>query len=352
MINSAIFGTYINHNRLLKKNVLFLLAFCYAVGALAQYTETINSNRPGASQGAFSVGRKVIQAELGLDFGNDTHSLRNFDADIYGVNVSLRYGFLFETLEINANIRYQVNDIAFTTGSANSQILQGLETTQLGVKYLVYDPYKYATETVNLYSYHANNRFKWRSLIPAVAVYGSAIFDFTVSPFREFQAAGSPLVIEQGISPNIAVISQHNWGRWVWVNNIVADRVTQDFPSYAWITTMTHAFSPKISGFAEFQLINGDLNSDNIARLGGAYLLGNNFQIDVSGLFNFKDTPSRWNVGLGVSYRLDLHDTDQQLEIKDDGKGASKKQSDRINKTKKNKRKDAVNAKGGEGGGN
>ncbi len=346
MIKSAIFDAYANYMPQLKYILAFLFVLSASFNGLAQYTETINSNRPGASQGAFSVGRQVVQAEAGVDFGNDSHRLLLTDTDIFGINLGLRYGLLIEQLELSGNLRYQINQVGFTSGTAPDDVLQGLETAQLGAKYLVYDPYKYETDEVNLYSYHANFKFKWRTLIPAVSVYASAVFDFTTNPFIP--------IIEDGISPSASIITQHNWGRWVWVNNIIYDRITTDFPSYAWITTMTHSFNPRISGFAEFQLVNGDLYADQIGRLGGAYLITKDFQVDVSGLFNFKDTPSRWNVGLGVSYRFDFHDKDQQLEIKDGGKGNAQKQSDRINKKnkKKNKRKDAIGSEGDDGGGN
>jgi hypothetical protein len=344
MINSAIFEAYSISMSQITKNILFIFMLGSSIAALSQYTETINSNRPGASQGAFSVGRQVVQGETGIDFGNDTHSLLNTDTDIFGFNLGLRYGLLIETLELNANIRYQVNNVSFTSGNANGETLNGLENMQLGAKYLVYDPYKYENDEPNLYSYHANHRFKWRSLIPAVSVYASAIFDYTNNPFLP--------VIEDGVSPNIALITQHNWGRWVWVNNLIADRISTDFPSYIWITTMTHSFNPKISGFAEFQLIDGDLYADYLARLGGAYLITKDFQVDVSGLINFKDTPSRWNIGFGLSYRLDFHDKDQKLEIKDTRKGSAKRQSDKINKKNKRNRKDAVDPDGDDGGAN
>jgi hypothetical protein len=344
MINSAIFEAYSISMSQITKNILFIFMLGSSIAALSQYTETINSNRPGASQGAFSVGRQVVQGETGIDFGNDTHSLLNTDTDIFGFNLGLRYGLLIETLELNANIRYQVNNVSFTSGNANGETLNGLENMQLGAKYLVYDPYKYENDEPNLYSYHANHRFKWRSLIPAVSVYASAIFDYTNNPFLP--------VIEDGVSPNIALITQHNWGRWVWVNNLIADRISTDFPSYIWITTMTHSFNPKISGFAEFQLIDGDLYADYLARLGGAYLITKDFQVDVSGLINFKDTPSRWNIGFGLSYRLDFHDKDQKLEIKDTSKGSAKRQSDKINKKNKRNRKDAVDPDGDDGGAN
>ena len=64
----------------------------------AQYTETINSNRPGASQGAFSVGTGVIQIEAGGYYGNDDHTLLRTSTDILGADYSLRYGLFFEAL--------------------------------------------------------------------------------------------------------------------------------------------------------------------------------------------------------------------------------------------------------------
>ena len=36
----------------------------------SQYTETINSNRPGSSHGAFSVGKNVLQIESGFKNSN------------------------------------------------------------------------------------------------------------------------------------------------------------------------------------------------------------------------------------------------------------------------------------------
>ena len=314
---------------------LTFLCFMISITMYGQYTETINSNRPGESQGAFSVGTQVIQAETGVDFGNDTHSLLNTDIDITGFNLDLRYGFWKEALEINGFFRYQSNNIAFSSGSSSTRRISGIENVQLGAKYLVYDPYKKGEDEPNLYSYHANFKFKWKSLIPAVSVYAGAVFDFT----NDLETRR-----EDGVSPNVAIITQNNWGRWVWVNNIIADRITSNFPSYSWITTMTHSFNPKIAGFVEFQLINGDLYADNLIRGGGAYLITKNLQVDISGLINFKDTPSRWNVATGLSWRLDLHKKDEKIEDtsgdedkdgKKKKKSASQRQAEKINKKKK-----------------
>ncbi|MFC4691419.1 transporter [Dokdonia genika] len=321
--------------------IIVTLLICVATTSsiTAQYTETINSNRPGESQGAFSVGTRVLQVETGFDIGNDTHSLLQTDTDILGYNLNLRYGLFFEKLELNGLMRYQRNEVSFISGSASPDVIAGLETVQIGAKYLIYDPYKYASDEVNLYSYHANRRFKWKSLIPAVTVYAGGVFDFTNSQFNSIR--------EDGISPNLALILQHNWGRWVWVNNIIVDRAGTTYPTNSWITTLTHSFNSKFAGFAEYQLIDGDLYADYLVRAGAAYLITKNLQVDLSGLANFKDTPTRWNVSAGVSYRLDLHEKDEIIKDRDadgDKKSSSKRQAERINKNKK--RKDAVDPDG------
>ena len=74
---------------------LFIFSVCIPY-THAQFTETINSNRPGNSQGAFSVGTNIFQAELGAKIGKDDHSLLNYESDIFGVDAFLRYGVVRE----------------------------------------------------------------------------------------------------------------------------------------------------------------------------------------------------------------------------------------------------------------
>ncbi|HET8838519.1 MAG TPA: transporter, partial [Flavobacteriaceae bacterium] len=66
------------------------------------------------------------------------------------------------------------------------------------------------------------------------------------------------------------------------------------------------------------QAIKGDLYSDDIFRAGAAYLINQDFQVHASGLMNFKDTPSKWQVAVGVSYRLDMHSYDEYVIPKED----------------------------------
>lgn len=287
--------------------IFTLLLSCAA--AQAQYTETINSNRPGASQGAFSVGTNVLQLETGGYFGNDKHNLRKTDTDIYGLDYSLRYGLFFEALEVSLTGAFQAESTNILIGGTNTEFNRSnFRSNTLGVKYMVFDPFRdVEPDQVNLYSWKANQRFKWKTLIPAVAVYAGANFSFGENPYL-YEG-------ENNFSPKFAIITQNNWtGSWVLVTNFVIDKISEQNPTYAGLITLTHAFTPKFAGFLEYQAIISNIYADDLARTGLAYLFTDDFQVDVSGLINFKNTPSRWGVALGVSYRLDMHKSDEFIE--------------------------------------
>lgn len=291
--------------------ISFLLFLSGNFLATAQYTETINSNRPGNSQGAFAVGPRVLQLESGGKFGNDQHELLQTDTDLWGIDYSVRYGFLFEELEINLMGTFLDQTTSYVVGADTEAYgIRNFESNAIGLKYLVYDPNKDGTEKKpNLYSWRANQRFDWSVFIPAVALYGGANFSFGDNPYLEEN--------QKEFSPRAAVITQNNWGPWVLVLNLIADRIGDESPTYSGIATLTHSFSSKFAMFGEFQTIISDIYSDEIARGGFAYLFHKNFQADISGLINFKDTPSRWQVAAGLSYRFDWHKQDQYLEAQE-----------------------------------
>ena len=56
-----------------------VIFFCFQFNKTqAQYTDVINSNRPGASQSAFSVGTKVLQFELGSYYVREKRKVYNY----------------------------------------------------------------------------------------------------------------------------------------------------------------------------------------------------------------------------------------------------------------------------------
>jgi hypothetical protein len=113
------------------------------------------------------------------------------------------------------------------------------------------------------------------------------------------------------------------------VTNLIADKLSENAPTFAGIVTLTHAFTPKFAGFLEYQGIISDIYADDIARTGFAYLVSDNLQFDISGLLNFKNTPDRWQLAGGFSYRFDMHKSDEFIDDSYEGdrrKQRSKKQ--------------------------
>lgn len=322
--------------RVLKSFFILLTALTYNI-ANAQYTEVINSNRPGVSESAFSVGTNVVQAEIGAFTVKEEHTPLQYEVSGFGIDFSIRYGLLFEQLEISLDGVYQ-ND-TFTNNSASVSFEDkraNFRNLTLGAKYLVYDPYKNAEEAKpNLYSYHANRKFQWKSLIPAVSVYVGANFDTKNNPYT------APDV--EGFSPKVMIATQNNFnGGWVFVMNLIKDRIGSDFSDFQYIFTLTHSFTPQWVVFGEAQGISSDFYADNIFRVGGAYLWGKNFQLDADIAFNTKDTPSVFNIAFGASYRLDFH---KDKEI-DNGNGNTGNFKKKRKKKKKKKKEDDFDSDG------
>lgn len=300
------------------KSFLNFVCFFFLLGSVnityAQYTETINSNRPGASQGAFSVGTNVLQIEAGGYYGFEKHNLRLTDTDLLGLDYALRYGLFFEALEVSLTGAFQAETTIIKIGGSDEEFKRSnIRSNTLGLKYMIFDPnVSIKPDQPNLYSWKANQRFKWKTLIPAVAVYAGANFSLGENPYLQ---PG-----EKNFSPKVALITQNNWqGGWVLVTNVIADKLTEEEPSFTGMVTLTHTFSQKFAGFLEYQAIFSNIYADDIFRGGLAYLISDDLQVDISGLLNFKNTPSRWQVATGLSYRFDWHSQDEFLDESDEG---------------------------------
>ncbi len=316
MIKSAIFEP--NQLSMSPKYILLLITvFLFHLTASSQYTEKINSNRPGTSQGAFSVGNNVLQLEGGFGFGKEKHKILSTKSNVFNFDYSIRYGLLIEQLEIRFNGKYRADGVKQTIGGTEQKIKRSnFETNTIGAKYLIYDPYKKPKnkDSLNydsLKSWKEHYRFKWKSLIPAVSAYLGANF---VSKDNPFTAPD-----DEGFSPKIVVMTQNNWttsmnGNWVLVTNLIVDKITTKDPIFGWIITSTHTINDKWAAFGEYQGQKSDFYSDDIMRFGGAYLFDKDLQFDANIAFNFKDTPSIFTFSFGASYRFDWHTKDEIIE--------------------------------------
>lgn len=332
MIKSYIFE--LNPKTMTVRLRFLLMLLILPLIASAQYTDMINTNRPGVSQGAFSVGKKVLQFESGISIGKEEHRLLQTESNIFSWDYAARYGFWREEFEVSIIGSFQRNTVSDTQGLGLESSFSNFRSNTIGAKYLVYDPYrKRDLEGPNLLSWKANNRFQWKDLIPAVSVYAGANFDFADNPF-------SPEP-ESTISPKAILSTQNNFlGGFVLVTNIIADRIGTDFPSYGYIITLTHATNDYFSIFLENQGFSSDFYADQLFRGGAAALITKDLHVDLSVTLNFKDTPSVFYGRVGVAYRFDLHAEDEFIEQKGKaGREARKAEKDKVKALKKNKKR-------------
>lgn len=303
-----------------------LLLFA-SISASAQFTDIINSNRPGESMSAFSVGKTVFQAEFGVYGFEEKYDSPDYKYNGFGTDLMLRYGAFFEQLEFILEAQYQKDNFQAPAIDGRSNIRQAL----LGAKFLFYDPYKHFERKPNLYSWKANHKFQWRDLIPAVGLYAGVNLNLFNSEYYAPQ--------EEKISPKAMLLTQNQFGRWVLVTNVYADKIITDFMQYGYIVTVTRGFNDRWSAFIENQGIKYPEYIDFIFRGGAAFLIKENIQVDASIGKNVETNPGVLVGGIGLSWRFDANYEDVLLRAPKDEKDDKKKDK---KKDKEKKRKDVI----------
>ena len=353
----------------------FLLFFS-TLFSFSQYTEVINSNRPGSSHGAFSVGVNVLQVESGVSAQSLKHSnLNNSQIEALNFNYVLRYGFLNEKLEVFLDgnlITRNILDKNYRNDYSTdfSETIIGKQT--IGFKYLFFDPYKNKKwHGENVYSWNAGRKIKLTDFIPAIsAIAGSSFnFDDRIQYDDLFFKVKQPLhpdllndgiarrinlyQPEQTISPFVGIATQHHFkGKWVVVNNFFYELALKNhtFPSNAkpsdydkinYLFTITYNLpNPKWSIFGEFQTFKNKVYSDDLFKFGVANLISKNSQIDLNIGGSFKTTPSYTYINLGFSQRFDWH-----RDISEEEKQARKEFNEQLKKRKKQDKTEKKNNK-------
>jgi len=315
-------------------NILLFTALIATTICNAQYTDEVNSNRPGKSMMAFSVGKNVIQTESGVNYLSEKHENLNYDAKGFNADLALRWGLLKEELEFIGEIQYQkdsYNQFGIKTDRS------ALRQTILGAKFLFYDPFKNGPEKPNLYSWKANHRFKWKQFIPAFAGYVGMNFNLVKDNSFNYAPAN---IIEPSFSPKVMAIAQNHFGsRTVLVTNLIYNKIGTDFASIDYVLTLTRGVNQNWSVFIENQGYNGKYYSDGIVRLGAAYLHKKDMQFDASFGKNIKSTPGIFYGGIGFTWRF----TKNYKEVKMDKPGTRSKMDKKMDKkADKKKRKDGV----------
>ncbi|MEO9892879.1 transporter [Aurantibacter sp.] len=324
---------------------LILLVFSIPFLGISQYTDVINSNRPGKAVSAYAVGKNVIQLEGGAIFEQQDHALLNTQSGIWGLDYALRYGLLFEQLEINWEGTFQNQNITFANfGTTENRT--NFYRNRIGLKFLIYDRYKSPLRNKpNLYSWRKNYVFQLANLIPSVSLYAGANILFGDNPFY----VGDPTV-----SPRVMLATQSRLTpRFVLISNIAYDRIGTDFPEINYAVSISYAFrNPKWSTFVEHQGFDSDRYADLLIRGGVVHLLSEKLQVDVNLGASFKNTPSRIFMSAGASYRFDFHKDDlkaiEDQKANENGGEIKKNSMKKKSREEKKKAKNAANGSGAE----
>ena len=349
-------------NNKMKKHLLIFL-FLAPLILNAQYTETINSNRPGTSHGTFSVGKDVLQFELGISQLSLNHKyLDNSSVNGNSINYNIRYGLHFENLELflkGGFVKREIKNFTINGRFFESRDEKFFSEHKVGLKYLVFDPFKNKKwHGENLYSWKAQRRIKLTDLIPAISVFAGG--DFVLVDHIQYDDHFFRTKQQQYLYPDQAAFSpffgiatqNHFQGKWVVVNNISIENLVGEYSNINYLFTLTHNLTnPKWSIFVEFQHFDNQIYSDNLVKFGIANLLSKNSQIDFNVGVSLKDTPTYSYFDLGFSQRIDWHkdispiDKERFKQFRIDLKQkrieekVNKKSSKKLNKTNKKQSK-------------
>lgn len=344
----------------MKSMYTFTLCLLLCFKGFSQYTETINSNRPGSSQGAFAVGKNVLQFEMGGKISQLSHkNLKKSTINESQLNYTIRYGFFKNKLELIINGAYNQNKSINKLINEDEIERKFLNKQTLGFKYLVFDPFKNKKwHSVSLLSWKKNRNIRLVDFIPAISFYAGVNYIPKLGysyndPFTEikknadFSIFKNPKwkISENTISPKASIITQNHFiGKWVLVNNITLDRIGDKYPILNHITTLTHNFkNPKWSSFFEFEMIKNDIYADNYYKFGLAFLLNRSYQFDIGVGTNIKDTPRNLFFKMGMSTRLDWYS--DEIPIDKEELKKQKKKNKKLKKDAKDLRKSDKNKK-------
>lgn len=292
----------------MKSFLTTLVLLLLAEFAHAQYTEVINSRRPGFSETPYSVGTKVYQVEAGLFYkkiGNYQYWDRileesfEYGSSSFGTDIMLRTGQFFEKLEFNLDMAVVSEKRDYTRPAVYDDSAFGFSKLTLGAKYLLYKP-EYADKSKEIRSWEARHSFDKKRLIPAVGIYAGLNTNLLTDMHKN----------PEGISPKFGIFTQNDLSnRLILLLNFIADKPFTNEAENSYIITLTYTLHEKWSVFAENQgFMRKYVPNDFQFGAGGAYLINKNMQADLSGRMIFDERgDNTYIVGGGVSWRLDRH---------------------------------------------
>jgi len=276
---------------------MLFLSMMWLQHSFAQYTQVINSKRPGFSESPFAVGTRVYQVEAGMFYQNSNEKNISALKNSLGTDLFLRTGLLSEKLECNLNFKYQKDDYLSQLDPEKTAQLNGFSQFTFGVKYLIYKPI-YKDPLKEIRSWKEKMKFDKKRLIPSVGIYAGLNTNLLSQDYKL-----------AAMSPKVALLLQNDFDDYtIWVNNIIVDYFNiKEMRTYSYISTLSYAMTDRFSIFAEHQGVFLPLKKEFKLGGGTAYLLNQDLQLGLNMHWDMKTDHLNLYGGLGVSWRLDKH---------------------------------------------
>ncbi len=285
-----------------------LLLLLVAPLSYGQYTEVINSRRPGFSDSPYSVGTKVYQVEGGLfyknvsgfQYWNDAlQETIDYSSSSFGTDITFRTGQFFERLEFDLDMAIVSENRDYTRPFVGSESAFGFSKLTIGAKYLLYKP-EYADKSKEIRSWKARHSFDKKRLIPAVGVYAGFNTNLLTDMHKN----------PDGVSPRFALFTQNDLSnRLILLMNLIGDKLFTSEAETSYIITLTYSLTEDWSIFGENQgFFRKNVPNDFQFGAGGAYLINPDMQADLSARIIFDERgENSYIIGGGLSWRLDKH---------------------------------------------
>ncbi len=309
---------------------LFLLLFCTKM--TAQYTDVINSNRPGFSESPFAVGLGIVQIEGGFTHQLYKNRATNKRLATNQFMQTVRMGAFFERLEWSG-FAFQDNNYFYTDPFEQRRAGASIG---FGIKYLLYHhDYKKPKE---IRSWKKKNAFDWKRIIPSIGIATSASFYtapklnskdpnlpkdllFQPTPLFSFTNTHTPeSTSNSSFLGRIALLFHNDLNdNWALTTNVVYNKTYDRQDQYAIALSSNYVLSNRWGVFGETrQVLRPEHTAE--ASVGTAFLANQDLQFDVTIHGGVTELDRSIGFSIGASYRFDKH-IDRYKIIEIDGAG-------------------------------
>ncbi len=302
--------------KMAKKPFFYLTLLCF-LPVFGQYTDVINSSQPGNSETAYGVGLGIYQFEYQNEV-NFRSNIKAYSSLVdFDTKLDFRMGFLFENLELHANINYDYTWVNPNTLFTNYRQNASWSTSYFGLKILLFEPI-YTDKSKEIRSWKKRHSYDYKRLIPSVALemgyelpllnkdpeYMVVIdLDDALHPNNEAQII-SKILLQQNIT--------RRWSSLININ-------LRDFKFDQYIVSSNYVLTDNWAGFIEYNSKSYTLPVPGSLGIGLAYLVHQNLQLNISAGSNFDWNGLQANAILGVSWRINRHKEYKKVKLKSEG---------------------------------